>query len=176
MNAQLERARKEIDSAVEGMPPEQLEASRDGKWSAAQILEHLSLAFGGTAKGLHKIIASGQTRASSPSLRDRAICAVVLGLGYVPKGRQAPEYTRPRGLSGEAALNAIRNNLQELDTALAECEKRFGSHVKINNHPLMGPFTVEEWRRFHFVHTRHHMRQIRALRTRQQQSAAARGA
>ncbi|MGZ4836286.1 MAG: DUF1569 domain-containing protein [Terriglobales bacterium] len=29
------------------------------------------------------------------------------------------------------------------------------------DHPFLGPLTADEWRKFHWVHGRHHTRQIR---------------
>ena len=70
--------------------------------------------------------------------------------------------TVPGGLSGEEALALARRTLQELDAAAARCAERFGAGVRVANHPILGGFTVGQWRRFHWVHTRHHMRQILA--------------
>jgi hypothetical protein len=28
------------------------------------------------------------------------------------------------------------------------------------DHPILGPLTVDQWRKFHVVHTEHHVRQI----------------
>jgi len=47
---------------------------------------------------------------------------------------------------------------------LAECERRFGKRSKLANHFILGPLTAQEWRRFHWVHTRHHMKQIARLK------------
>ena len=43
-----------IDAATNGMTEEQLTFHPEGKWSTAEILEHLSLAFGGTARGFER--------------------------------------------------------------------------------------------------------------------------
>jgi hypothetical protein len=67
-------------------------------------------------------------------------------------------------MSGEAALQTIRENLAAMDQGLAECEQRFGAQVKIADHVVLGPLTIPQWRRFHWVHTRHHMKQIARLR------------
>jgi hypothetical protein len=50
------------------------------------------------------------------------------------------------------------------DIAAAGAEQRFGARTKLANHPLLGAFTAHEWRRFHLVHTRHHVKQITARR------------
>jgi hypothetical protein len=51
-----------------------------------------------------------------------------------------------------------------MDQGLAECEQRFGSEVKMADHVVLGPLTIPQWRRFHLIHTRHHMKQIERLR------------
>jgi hypothetical protein len=47
-----------------------------------------------------------------------------------------------------------------MDLALDGAAARFGARVKLMNHPIIGPLSVRQWRRFHWVHTRHHVRQI----------------
>jgi hypothetical protein len=48
-----------------------------------------------------------------------------------------------------------------METGFNDCECRFGSATKILDHPILGPLTAEQWRKFHWVHGRHHARQIR---------------
>lgn len=69
-----------------------------------------------------------------------------------------------KGLSGEAALDAIRRNLTAMDRVMADCEARFGPRSRIANRPILGALSVRQWRRFHFVHVRHHMKQIARVR------------
>ena len=69
--------------------------------------------------------------------------------------------TVPDGLCGEEALALARRTLMELDAAAQRCADTFGDNVRVANHPILGGFTVHQWRRFHWVHTRHHARQIR---------------
>ena len=92
------------------------------------------------------------------------ITLVVLDIGYFPTGRPAPEWTRPRGGAPEAALPAIRDNLAQMDSDITECERRFGGGI-LAVHPIIGPMTPQQWRKFHRIHTRHHMRQIAGLRS-----------
>jgi hypothetical protein len=55
----------------------------------------------------------------------------------------------------------IDPHLLVLDQRLKDVARAFGSRTPVLNHPIMGPFSVNDWRRFHWVHTRHHLRQIR---------------
>ena len=165
MDPQLQRALDAIDAATRGMSGEQLAAHLEGKWSAAGILEHLAIAFGSTARSLEKTLASGEPKISPPTLYQRGAALLVAGVGYFPPGRQAPEFTQPKGLDGETALKTIRENLVAMDGAITRCEGRFGRGRKIANHPVLGPLSVPQWRKFHLVHTRHHMKQIDRLRS-----------
>ncbi len=165
MDAQLQQALDAIDAATRGMSGEQLVAHPEGKWSAAGILEHLAIAFGSTARSLEKALASGQPKITPPTLYQRGAALLVAGLGYFPDGRKAPEFTTPKGMDGDTALKTIRENLLAMDGAITRCEERFGRSRKIANHPVLGPLSVPQWRKFHLVHTRHHMKQIKRLRS-----------
>ena len=165
MDSTLQRGQDAIEAAAGGMSPEQLVQHPEGKWSAAGILEHLSITFGGTARVMRKCLEGGKPLASAPTLKHRLATLLVTSWGYFPTGRPAPEFAVPKGLDGEAALRTIRDNLAAMDQALAECEQRFGSQVKIADHFVLGPLTVPQWRRFHLVHTQHHMKQIERLRS-----------
>ncbi len=164
MDPHLQRALDAIDAATRGMSGEQLAAHPEGKWSAAGILEHLAITFGSTARGLEKALASGQPKITPPTLYQRGAALLVANIGYFPPGRQAPEFTTPKGLDGETALKTIRENLVAMDGAITRCEECFGRGRKIANHPVLGPLSVPQWRKFHLVHTRHHMKQIDRLR------------
>ncbi len=164
MDFYLQRVLEAIMDGTAGMTPGQLSARPAGKWSSAEILEHLTLTFRATATGLERVAQSGKPGARRPTLRDRLFTLVVVQFGYLPSGREAPEYTRPRGLPAASVLSTLRQDLQRMDAAIADCERQFGLRVKIANQPILGPLTATEWRKFHWVHTRHHLRQIAARR------------
>ena len=163
MDFYLQQAREAIDAATQGMSPAQMAWHPEGKWCAAEVLEHLSLAFTSTSGLLKKCLAERKASTARPSLKQRMITLVVLDIGYFPTGRQAPEWTRPKGGAPEAALPAIREHLAQMDTDITECEKRFGGGI-LAVHPIIGPLTPQQWRKFHWTHTRHHMKQIAGLR------------
>jgi hypothetical protein len=164
MDSTLQRVQDAIEAATGGMSAEQLERHPEGKWPAAGILEHLSITFSGTARLMRKCMEGGKPLGSAATLKQRLAVMLVTGWGYFPTGRPAPEFSRPKGMSGEAALQTIRENPASMDQALAECEQRFGARVKIADHVVLGPLTIPQWRRFHLIHTRHHMKQIARLR------------
>jgi hypothetical protein len=172
VNDEVRRIRDGIEASVAGLTSQQLAWSPAGKWSTAQILEHLALAYGATAGAMTKFATTGDAKTGPPSARKQLLAFVVADLGYLPSGREAPEYTRPAGLAAEDSLRLIRQNLDAMEAALAAAEQRFGGQIRIGNHPVLGPLKMRQWRRFHWVHTRHHLRQITRLRQLQGLSAA----
>lgn len=163
MDCWLERTRKVIEKTANGMSPEQLAFRPDSNWSAAQILEHLSLAFAGTAKGMERVLAGGAVPQSPRRMKDRISTLVVVGLGYMPGGRKAPKGTVPGDGDPSNILAAILNNLALMDERLTAVEKAKGSRIVLP-HPILGPLALAQWRKFHYVHTAHHMKQIERLK------------
>ncbi len=160
MHPLLARTLALIDRHTVRLAPADVERHPPGKWSPANVLEHLAITFEGTRRNLQKCLDTNARRATRSTLRRRLAVARVIELGRFPKGVQAPAATLPKGLSGEAALDSIRRNLEAMDAVMAECERRFGKRGAIADHPILGPLSLRQWRRFHWVHTRHHMKQI----------------
>ena len=67
----------------------------------------------------------------------------------------------PKGMSRDEVRRLILTELQQMETGLAECERKFGPRAKILDHPALGPLNVAEWRKFHWVHGKHHAQHIR---------------
>ena len=154
-----------IANATEGLSENQMRQHPEGKWDTAAILEHLALAFGSTARLMDKCVGEGRTLATAATVKQRLGRMVVLGFSYVPGGRKSPERVMPtQSLSGQQALQMILGNLEKMDQALSRCESRFGKKLDVADHPVLGPIPVDGWRKFHLLHTRHHMKQIDALR------------
>jgi hypothetical protein len=164
MNAQLERLRVAIDSAIEGMSAEDLSKSPEGKWSVSEVLEHLSLTYSGTVKGFEKCLQAGHPLATPVVFKQKLWILLVTGFGYLPRGREAPAATKPRGMPAQQIANEIRQKIEEMDRVITACESRYGDKVRLLDHPILGPLTGYQWRRFHWVHGRHHLKQIEILR------------
>jgi hypothetical protein len=162
MDSYLQRLHEELEHTIAGTNPATLETAPDGKWSPAQILEHLLLTYQGTNKGAAKCLEKGTSLATAGTFKDLVRSFVVVHLGYFPSGRKAPERAVPKGMPAEEVQRAIFAEIRQMDAGLSECERRFGPARKIMDHPVLGPFNVRQWRKFHWVHGRHHARQIRA--------------
>jgi len=160
----LKKLRQEIASALAGMSSDELSWHPDGKWSTAEILEHLYLTYTGTLKGLSRSTAAGQPVVAKTTWKNRMQCLVVLGFGHLPAGREAPKFSRPKGLPRERVVAEIESQIAEMDRVLSEYAAKFGPRTKLLDHVFLGPFSVNQWRKFHLVHGRHHIRQIHKLR------------
>ena len=164
MDSHLKKLKQAVESAADGMSSEQLSWHPAEKWSAAEVLEHLYLTYTGTIKGFTRVMEAGKPLAGRASMRHRMRILVVLGFGYMPEGRKAPGNTVPKGLPVETVSRELGVKIAEMDAIIAQCEARFGSGSGLLDHPILGPLTAAQWRKFHLVHGRHHAKQIRGLR------------
>jgi Protein of unknown function (DUF1569) len=160
----LEHLRYALLSAVEGMSDQQMSWHPPGKWCAAEVLEHLYLTYTGTIKGFEKVMQAGKPLATRPSMAHRGRTLLVIEFGYLPTGRKAPPTALPRGLPPEQMRSEIATKIVEMDQIIEKCEVCFGRRTKLLDHPILGPLTARQWRKFHVVHGQLHEKQIRRLR------------
>jgi len=146
---------------LRGRPDSEWQRGPAGKWTPAQIVEHLALGLALSAETFQarRNHAPMARRPRTPA--EQIARLFVFGLRWFPPGRKAPERTTPAPqidrASAEAHFLAAVEAWDQVDRALLP-ERRADLFVK---HPRMGDLTVEEWMRFHLIHARHHARQIR---------------
>src|SRR5438093_1509208 len=148
-------------SGLAGRTDAEWERGPAGKWTPAQIVEHLALGLELSAQTF------AARRAHAPMARRRRTPAekiatlFIMGFHWFPPGRRAPERTTPA--AGVTRAFAERHFLsgceawQTLERDLLPARPR-DLFVK---HPRLGDLTLEEWIQFHWVHARHHARQIK---------------
>ena len=163
MSPELESVRRATELAVGAATLEALSRAPEGKWSSLQVLEHLVLSYTATTKGLQRQMVSGEPERSLPTMGHRMRRFYVLGLGRFPAGVEAPKQTKPTGNLGSDPMRQFKDALVAMDASLFDSERRFGRRARVLNHPVLGPLTAEQWRRFHQVHSHHHLRQIATL-------------
>ena len=161
MDSYLTRLQQELEDAIAGATPADLGRGPAGKWSPAQILEHLYRTYRGTNYGIAKCLEKGTPLVTPATLKHRIGAFLVCDLGYVPSGRKSPERAIPQGMPLEEVLQAIFPEIQLMESGLANLESKFGAKTKVLDHLLIGPLTTDQWRKFHLAHGRHHARQIR---------------
>ena len=160
MDSYLERLQQAIASSMHGMSDKDLIRRTEGKWSAGEVLEHLNLTYTGTSKGFERCLQAGKPRGSVPTFRQRIATIAVIQFGYFPKGRKSPDHACPKGIPADKVVADIGPQIVAMDKIIAECEERFGSRKKMLDHPVLGPLTASQWRKFHWVHGQHHVKQI----------------
>jgi hypothetical protein len=160
VSPELEQIRREAERLTGDMSQAQWRHAPPGKWSCAQIFEHLLLSYTATTRGTLKAMQIGKPLGGKPTLRDRISTFYVAGLGFLPSGRKAPEQTTPKDGIGLESLRQFNDALVAMDATLTDAEKRFGTRVKLLDHPILGPLTAREWRRLHRTHARHHLKEI----------------
>ena len=161
METYLKRLPAELESAIAGASPEAMQKAPPGKWTPGQILEHLYLSYKGTNKGIARCLEAGTPLATAATMKQRLSVLLVTGLGFFPEGVKAPERTLPGGMPPEEVLGSIFGEIQKMAAGLDDCQRRFGARTKIIDHPILGPLTANQWRKLHWLHGRHHARQIR---------------
>jgi DinB superfamily len=164
MDSRLEELKRALEMAVEGMSAEQLTWHPADKWCAAEVLEHLYLTYTGTIKGFERVMQAGKPLGTQASVKQRWRIFVVIGFSYLPSGRKAPQVTQPRGLPAEKVRQEFGEKIVAMDAIIAQCEARFGRSTRLLDHPILGPLTATQWRKFHLLHGRHHQKQILRLR------------
>jgi hypothetical protein len=164
MDTKLAELQATIAAAIRDMTDEEFARHSAGKWSAAEILEHLNLTYVGTIKNFDRCLALGKPRASLDRSRARWRRLVITRLGYFPPGRKSPERAQPRGTPVLQIKSEVLENIVRMEHLIAECEACFGSRKPVADHPILGPLTATEWRKFHLVHGKHHVKQILRLR------------
>ena len=132
-----------------------------GKWSIAQIVQHLAIGVDYSAAKLAQ-------RAERTDMRRRAtpgqalLRHVYLGLGRVRPGRNAPMGALPEDRPDvDAALARFHMGVARLETMVQGWPAERQLNVFAKN-PALGDLNLPVWVRFHFVHGRQHARQIAA--------------
>lgn len=131
-----------------------------GRWSPAELTEHLRLIYGGLAGEL----------AGGPGIRVRLkglklllarhyYMPRLLKSGVFPPGVRAPKEVVPANPNPdrEAALLAFSEQASAFERLI---EPRLSARSGGNTHPFFGQMTPEQSLRFAEIHTRHHARQI----------------
>jgi hypothetical protein len=164
MHPHLERCLAIVLDATNGAGADCSVRRDPDKWSVVEIVEHLTRAYSGTAKGFERCLEKGAPLASAPTVTQAIQQFALITLGYFPKGRQAPKHILPTGERDlHVVLNAVRRDLARLDDAAIKTKHALGAG-KMLDHPILGALTIDQWLKFHVVHSQHHARQIAGRR------------
>ncbi|HEX9705857.1 MAG TPA: DinB family protein [Gemmatimonadales bacterium] len=145
-----------------GRPDADWHRAPPGKWTPAQIAEHLAIGLDATSRRFAERGERPPMTRRSRSAFARLAEFFILGLGWYPQGWfAAPEGTRPTARPDASAVERKFRDSHARFIDLARTllpRRRADLFVK---HPVLGDLTLEEWLRFHVVHSAHHVKQIR---------------
>lgn len=133
-------------------------AAAPGKWSPAQVAEHIALAY--------EVVVGDLTGGPSMQLRARwwqrvllrrFLLPRILSRGRIPIAARAPREIRPgaENLDRAALLARVREGATRLDETMRVC----GDEARVV-HPYFGTLRGREILRFCAVHTNHHAPQL----------------
>ena len=168
MDSHLKKLQQALNEATAGMSAEERSWHPPRKWCVDEVLEHLYLTYTGTIRGFTRALEAGTPASARATFAQRARILLVVGLGYMPEGRSAPAGVVPRGAAAGMVSAEIGRKIAEMDEIIGRCERELGGGKfrgrAIVEHPILGPLTAGQWRKFHLVHGTHHVKQIRRLR------------
>jgi DinB superfamily len=160
----LEQTHAELRAAFDAVPEAMREqAQADGRWSPAQVIEHLAH----TAASVATLVARGLRQLERSGLRPATDHAAVLPTIDAARLRdrtqpvQAPAAVQPKnGLSAEQAWQALAAQRGVLLDAL-----RGGDGIDVSSikapHPLLGELGFHQWIAFVGLHEQRHAAQLR---------------
>lgn len=144
-----------------GRPPADWHRAPPGKWTPAQIAEHLAISLDSTSRRFAERGSRGPMRRRPRGLTARLAELCIIRLGWFPSGFNAPEGTHPAARPDPPAVERKfrEGHARFLELARALLPAR--RHDLFVKHPVIGDLTLEQWIRFHEVHCAHHAKQIR---------------
>jgi hypothetical protein len=172
MDPVIHRLESELARSLHGLVGPQTQLHPQGnaeRWNICQIVQHLLLSYTSTVRSFEERVAKGRTTRSRATPSQLFARFFVLGTGIIPVRRDAPDITLPPAQApqplptGELLISSISSGLAGMDEVLGKAEGRFHS-TRCLAHFAFGPLSIPQWRRFHLVHGRHHIRQILAIR------------
>jgi hypothetical protein len=172
MDPILHRLETELSQPLRGLtgPQTQLHPQRDSRrWNICQIVQHLLLSYSSTVSSFEERVAKGRPTQSRATLSQLFARFFVFGTGVIPVRREAPQITLPSAQApqplptGDILISSIFAGLAGVDKILDSAEGHFHTTPCLS-HFAFGPLSIPQWRRFHLVHGRHHIRQILAIR------------
>ena len=131
----------------------------EGKWTLAQIVEHLAIAFDLVVNGFASL-PENETKEREATPSQAVLRHALLGSGELPKGMRAPDISEP-GEHPDPELVVARFRMGiERTRALLDGWPEERQVAVFLRHPILGDLNLPEWVRFHFVHCTLHARQI----------------
>jgi hypothetical protein len=149
-------AARSLDQEVWQRPP------APGKWSPAQVTEHVTLAYERTGEMLRSPAPGGVPFFLRPIIRYLYV-RPILRSGRFPASTKAPRPFQPSG--GPSTVEALCTRLRTAaDGFETEVERLASLGERTFDHPVFGHVKLPDCLRFQAFHTAHHRGQLPAAR------------
>jgi hypothetical protein len=144
---------------LHGLEDEDWYRAPPGKWTIAQIVAHLALGVDASSTVLERRGGKqGMKRRSTPG--QSILRHMLLQFGRFPPRAKSPEGTvPPEKPDHEQVAAQFRMGVERFHMLVETWPESRQIEVFVR-HPVVGDLNVPEWVRFHFVHGRHHAKQI----------------
>ncbi len=165
----IDRTRARLVAAVEGLSEgQQTFRPAPGRWSAAELVEHLSIVEGGVVRLLEKMLGKGEEESGAASSSSDGLFADPISIEeFVERSRgvklEAPERIRPTGLPLADSLARLRDSRAALHALRPRVESADGRSLRFP-HPAWGPLDLYQWLLFVGAHEDRHLAQLEALK------------
>ena len=166
MHPVLKTSLEPLVGLMEGLTVEEAQAAPlpgAGRWCAQQVVEHLILTYQMTVETVSRHMKSGLAAKKGRGPLLSLLRTQAIGLGRMPRGVPTVHAARPREftpMDGPALEVRFWAAAEQMDALLVEARRKFGIQP-CGDHWFYGGLRVDEWRRYHAVHGRHHVRQLR---------------
>lgn len=153
------RAVDDFLATVQGVDPEAWQrSSAPGKWSPAEVTEHVALVYERTRGLLHSPSPGGVPRLLRPIIRYLYV-RPILRTGRFPANGKAPGAFRPSASPAktEDLCARLRATADEFE---ADVERLASQGEVAVDHPIFGRVKLADSLRFLALHTAHHRRQL----------------
>ncbi len=157
---QLARLEPMVLHPVHGLSDEEWHHAPAGRWTVAQIVEHLAVSVDLVAQ-LFEERGELPLRRRHSRPHETVLRHLVLISGRIPRGLNAVAAAVPSDEPEPDMATAQFRMGVELMRHLAETWPSQVRESVFLRHPYLGDLNLPEWVRFHYVHSRHHMQEIR---------------
>lgn len=160
-----DKIHENLKSIVSNLTEEQADfLPEGGKWTVAQIVEHIAKVNDGMTKISAKLLSKAQTEGKKSDGKVKLSEAFLQGVAKVAEQKlEAPEIVHPEGTQTIAeSLKAIDQNRQNLENLRLLFETVEGTEVKFP-HPAFGEINAHDWLALIGGHEFRHIKQIQKI-------------
>jgi hypothetical protein len=157
----LERLEPLILKPLHGLDGDRWHRAPRGRWSIVQIVQHVAIGIDLVARSFRELAESSQMeRQHEP--QQTVLRHLTLGVGHYPGALKALPHAKPDAKPDPELVSAqFRMGVEEY----RDLSKSWSQESQLSRfvpHPLLGDLNLPEWIRFHYLHCRHHGREIQS--------------